>query len=103
MRDVHDNSTLEIDAIALTKKRGRPASSKAMSDAQRKRLQRMRDQHATTDAIGCEAEATTKALLMLLNKLNGKEINEHGLNSARRAWEEIGRRFNFVTVTNKEE
>jgi hypothetical protein len=67
-----------------------------MSDSERKRAQRTRDRRATIDAIGDEQNASLRALLALLARL---ETSEPARQSARRAWAEIGRRYGFVTIT----
>lgn len=67
-----------------------------MSDSERKRAQRARDRRAAIDAIGDEQNASLRALLALLARV---ETSEPARQSARRAWAEIGRRYEFVTIT----
>jgi hypothetical protein len=45
MKDAADNKTLELPALSetVTKKRGRPSTGKAQTDAERKAVQRLRD------------------------------------------------------------
>ena len=67
-----------------------------MSDSERKRAQRQRDSRAATDAIGDEENAPLKALLAILGRVDASEAARM---CAQRAWVEIGRRYEFVTIT----
>jgi hypothetical protein len=69
-----------------------------MSAAERKRAQRMRDNRATIDAIGDEPNAPLRALLVVLGRV---EASKPARLSAQRAWAEIGRRYDFVSVTEQ--
>jgi len=85
------------DTDVMVTKRGRPPKGeRPMTDSERKRAQRMRDRRATIDAIGDEQNASLRALLALLA---GVEKSEPARRSAERAWAEIGRRYDFVSVT----
>lgn len=78
-------------------KRGRPPNSDhPMSASERKRTQRTGDRLATIDAIGDEQNAPLRALLAILRRV---EASDAARNSARRAWIEIGRRYDFITIT----
>lgn len=78
-------------------KRGRPPKGeRPMTDSERKRAQRMRDNRAAIDAIGDEQNAPLRALLAILGRVEESEVARH---SAQRAWAEIGRRYKFVTIT----
>ena len=68
----------------------------ALTAAERKRAQRMRDSRAAIDAIGEEQNAPLRALLAVLGRV---EASEPARLSAERAWSEIGRRYGFVNVT----
>jgi hypothetical protein len=79
------------------KKRGRPPKGEQpMTYSERKRAQRTRDRRATIDAISDEKNASLRALLALLARVDPSEPPRQ---SARRAWAEIGRRYGFVTIT----
>ena len=67
-----------------------------MSDSERKRAQRARDRRAAIDAIGDERNAPLKALLAILGRVDASEAARM---CAQRAWVEIGRRYEFVTIT----
>jgi hypothetical protein len=55
------------DPLVTVPKRGRPPQgTRAMTDRERKRAQRMRDRRTVIDAIGNETDAPLKALLDLL-------------------------------------
>ncbi|WP_374683087.1 hypothetical protein [Accumulibacter sp.] len=69
-----------------------------MSDSERKRAQRVRDRRAAIDAIGDEQNASLRALLAILTRV---EASEPARLSAQRAWAEIGRRYGFVSVTEQ--
>lgn len=80
-------------------KRGRPPKGElAMSDRERKRAQRTRDRRAAIDAIGDEQNASLRALLAILARV---EKSGPARFSAQRAWAEIGRRYGFVSVTKQ--
>ena len=85
------------DSYMTVTKRGRPPKGeRPMSASERKSDQRIRDGRAVIDAIGDEQNAPLRALLSILGRVEGSEAARH---SAQRAWVEIGRRYNFVTVT----
>ena len=85
------------DSSVTVTKRGRPPKGeRPMTDSERKRAQRMRDKRASIDAIGDEENAPLHALLALLRRA---ETSEPARRSAERAWAEIGRRYEFVTIT----
>lgn len=85
------------DETVTVTKRGRPAKGeRPMTDSERKRAQRTRDRRAAIDAIGDEQNAPLHALLALLTRV---EKSEPARRSAERAWAEIGRRYDFVSVT----
>ncbi len=66
-----------------------------MSDSERKRAQRQRDKLAITHAIGDEQDAPLKALLAILGRVDASAAARL---CAQRAWAEIGRRYEFVTI-----
>ena len=83
---------------------GRKAlNEKPMTSAERKREQRRRENRATIEAIGCEESADAKTLLKLLELgLRDRHEESEGIangyrTTARRAWEEIGRRNGWIT------
>ena len=82
--------------VTVTKRGRPPIGEQALSAAERKRAQRMRDKRATIDAIGDEQNAPLRALLAVLGRV---EASEAARRSAQRAWAEIGRRYGFVNVT----
>lgn len=85
------------DEMGTVTKRGRPPKGEQpMSDSERKRDQRTRDRRAAIEAIGNEHDASLRALLAILGRVEESEAARH---SAQRAWVEIGRRYKFVTVT----
>ena len=85
------------DSDVTVTKRGRPPKGeRPMSVSERKRAQRTRDKRAAIDAIGDEQNASLRALLALLTRV---EKSEPARRSAQRAWAEIGRRYGFVSVT----
>lgn len=85
------------DNCVTVTKRGRPRKGeRPMTDSERKRAQRTRDRRAAIDAIGDEQNASLRALLALLARA---ETSEPAMQSACRAWTEIGRRYGFVTIT----
>jgi len=87
------------DKPATVPQRGRPRmGEQALSAAERKRAQRMRDNRAAIDAIGDEQNAPLRALLAILGRVEASESARH---SAQRAWAEIGRRYGFVSVTEQ--
>ena len=87
------------DSSATIAKRGRPPNGeRPMTAAERKRAQRMRDSRAAIDAIGDEQNAPLRVLLAILARV---EASEPARRSAQRAWAEIGRRYNFVSVTEQ--
>lgn len=64
-----------------------------LTPAERKHRQRQRERREVIEAIGCEEQAPTRALLALLAPLaTGREPDR----SAYRAWLEIGRRTGWV-------
>ncbi|MEF8728073.1 MAG: hypothetical protein V5B34_07650 [Accumulibacter sp.] len=69
-----------------------------MTAAERKRAQRMRDSRAITAGIGDEQNAPLKALLAILGRADASAAARL---CAERAWAEIGRRYNFVSVTEQ--
>ena len=83
-------------SVTVTKRGRPPKGEQPMSDSERKRAQRTRDRRATIDAIGDEQNASLRALLVLLARV---ETSDPARKSARRAWAEIGRRYGFVTIT----
>jgi len=97
-RDHHINDKDAMsDRVVTVTKRGRPPiGEQALSAAERKRAQRMRDSRAAIDAIGDEQNAPLRALLAVLGRV---EASEQARLSAQRAWAEIGRRYKFVTLT----
>jgi len=85
--------------IVTVTKRGRPAKGeRPMSDSERKRAQRVRDRRAAIEAIGDEQNASLRALLAILTRV---ETSEPARLSAQRAWAEFGRRYGFVSVTKQ--
>ena len=87
------------DSFVTVTKRGRPLKGeRPMSDSERKRAQRRRDKLAITDGIGDEANAPLKALLAILGRVDASEAARM---CAQRAWAEIGRRYEFVNVTEQ--
>lgn len=87
------------DSRVTVTKRGRPPKGdQAMTAAERKHAQRMRDIRAAIDAIGAEEKAPLRALLAVLARV---EASEPARRSAQRAWTEIGRRYGFVSVTEQ--
>jgi len=85
-------------SVTVTKRGRPPIGEQALSAAERKRAQRMRDSRAAIDAIGDEQNAPLRALLAVLGRV---EASEPARLSAQRAWAEIGRRYGFVTVTEQ--
>ena len=83
-------------SVTVTKRGRPPKGERPMSANERKRAQRMRDSRAAIDAIGDEQNAPLRALLAILGRVEESEAARH---SAQRAWVEIGRRYQFVTVT----
>ncbi|MER2515737.1 MAG: hypothetical protein ABTR92_04895 [Candidatus Accumulibacter phosphatis] len=69
-----------------------------MTAAERKRAQRARDKRAAINAIGDEQNAPLRVLLAVLGRI---EASEPARPSAQRAWAEIGRRYGFVSVTER--
>jgi hypothetical protein len=69
-----------------------------MTAAERKHAQRQRDSGAVTAAIGHEQNAPLKALLAILGRVDASEAARM---CAERAWAEIGRRYDFVSVTEQ--
>ncbi|MBK8114753.1 MAG: hypothetical protein IPK44_09590 [Candidatus Accumulibacter sp.] len=67
-----------------------------MTAAERKRAQRQRDSRAITDGIRDEQNAPLRALLAILGRVDASEAARM---CAQRAWAEIGRRYEFVTIT----
>ena len=85
------------DSSVTVTKRGRPPKGDLpMTAAERKRAQRQRDSRAATDAIGDEENAPLRALLAILGRVDASEAARM---CAQRAWVEIGRRYEFVTIT----
>ena len=84
------------EAMTVTKRGRPPKDEQAMSDSERKRAQRARDRRAAIDAIGDERNAPLKALLAILGRVDASEAARM---CAQRAWVEIGRRYEFVTIT----
>ena len=70
----------------------------ALTAAERKRAQRTRDNRAAIDAIGDEQNAPLRALLAILERVDASDAARM---CAQRAWAEIGRRYGFVSVTEK--
>ena len=88
-----------IDEEVTVTKRGRPPKGdKPMTAGERKHAQRTRDRRAAIDAIGDEQNASLRALLAILARV---EKSEPARLSAQRAWAEIGRRYGFVSVTKQ--
>ncbi|MBO3703047.1 MAG: hypothetical protein J5W83_10985 [Candidatus Accumulibacter sp.] len=87
------------DSSVTVTKRGRPLKGdQPMTAAERKRAQRQRDSRAITDGIGDEQNAPLRALLAILGRV---EASKAARLCAQRAWAEIGRRYGFVSVTEK--
>ena len=87
------------DSSVTVTKRGRPLKGeRPMSNSERKRAQRQRDSRAITNGIGDEENAPLKALLAILGCVDASEAARL---CARRAWAEIGRRYEFVNVTEQ--
>jgi len=87
------------DSSATIANRGRPPKGdQPMTPAERKRAQRMRDNRAAMNAIGDEQNAPLRALLAVLGRV---EASEPARLAAQRAWAEIGRRYDFVSVTEQ--
>ncbi len=83
-------------SLTVTKRGRPPKGEQPMSDSERKRDQRTRDRRAAIEAIGNEHDAPLRALLAILGRVEESEAARH---SAQRAWVEIGRRYQFVTIT----
>jgi hypothetical protein len=87
------------DSFVTVTKRGRPLKGdQAMTAAERKHAQRQRDGCAVTAAIGHEQNAPLRALLAILGRVDASAAARL---CAERAWAEIGRRYNFVSVTEQ--
>jgi hypothetical protein len=87
------------DSSVTVTKRGRPLKGdQPMTAAERKRAQRQRDSRAITAGIGDEQNAPLRALLAILGRV---EASKAARLCAQRAWAEIGRRYGFVSVTEK--
>jgi hypothetical protein len=85
------------DSSVTVTKRGRPPKGdQPMTAAERKRAQRQRDSRAITDGIRDEQNAPLRALLAILGRVDASEAARM---CAQRAWAEIGRRYEFVTIT----
>ena len=87
------------DSSVTVTQRGRPPKGdQPMTAAERKRAQRQRDSRAITDGIGNEQNAPLRALLAILGRVDASDAARL---CAQRAWAEIGRRYGFVSVTEK--
>jgi hypothetical protein len=87
------------DSPVTVTKRGRPPKGdQPMTAAERKHAQRQRDSRAITDGIGNEQNAPLKALLAILGRVDASNAARL---CAERAWSEIGRRYDFVSVTEQ--
>ena len=87
------------DSFVTVTKRGRPLKGeRPMSNSERKRAQRQRDKLAITDGIGDEQNAPLRALLAILGRVDASDAARL---CAQGAWSEIGRRYGFVSVTEK--
>jgi hypothetical protein len=87
------------DSSVTVTKRGRPPKGdQPMTAAERKHAQRQRDSRAITDGIGDEQNAPLRALLAILGRVDASEAARL---CAERAWAEIGRRYDFVSVTEQ--
>jgi hypothetical protein len=87
------------DSPVTVTKRGRPLiGEQPMTPAERKQAQRQRDSRAITDGIGDEQNAPLKALLAILGRVDASNAARL---CAQRAWAEIGRRYDFVSVTEQ--
>ena len=87
------------DSSVTVTKRGRPPKGdQPMTAAERKHAQRQRDSRAITDGIGDEENAPLRALLAILGRVDASDAARL---CAQRAWAEIGRRYGFVSVTEK--
>ena len=84
------------NSVTVTKRGRPPKGERPMTDSERKCAQRMRDSRAAIDAFGDEPRAPLRPLLALLGRVEESEAARH---SAQRAWAEIGRRYQFVTIT----
>lgn len=81
------------------RKRGRPpGQTKPKSSTERNRAMRRRRINEETEAVGHEAEATTRALVAVLARTLPQADAGSGpaRNSARRAWEALGVRYGFM-------
>jgi hypothetical protein len=87
------------DSSVTVTKRGRPPKGdQPMTAAERKHAQRQRDSRAITDGIGDEQNAPLRALLAILGRVDASNAARL---CAQRAWAEIGRRYDFVSVTEQ--
>ncbi|MEF8735354.1 MAG: hypothetical protein V5B35_01700 [Candidatus Accumulibacter necessarius] len=84
--------------VTVTKRGRPPKGDQPMTSAERKHAQRQRDKQAITDGIGDEQNAPLRALLAILGRVDASAAARL---CARRAWAEIGRRYGFVSVTEK--
>jgi hypothetical protein len=81
------------------RKRGRPpGQTPPKSSTERTRALRRRRISEETEAVGFESEATTRALLAVLARTlpQADAGSDPARNSARRAWDELGRRYGFA-------
>jgi hypothetical protein len=84
--------------VTVTKKGRPPKGDQPMTPAERKHAQRQRDSRAITDGIGDEQNAPLRALLAILGRVDASNAARL---CAQRAWAEIGRRYDFVSVTEQ--
>jgi len=84
--------------VTVTKRGRPPKGDQPMTAAERKRAQRQRDNRAITDGIGDEQNAPLRALLAILGRVDASDAARL---CAQRAWSEIGRRYDFVSVTEQ--
>lgn len=92
MKDAADNMTAEL--IPMPKKRGRPATGKAMTAAERKRAQRARDRR--TD-VGLIVDAPNK----VPNRVLINEVTQGDDYVAFLAWLEVGERKGWITSQDR--
>ena len=92
MKDAADNMTAEL--IPMPKKRGRPATGKAMTAAERKRAQRARDRRTDVRLI---VDAPNK----VPNRVLINEVTQGDDYVAFLAWLEVGERKGWITSQDR--
>lgn len=92
-----DNQTLELPD--LPKRRGRPSTGFAKSNATRQALHQAKKRVEVTDAIGNESTASSSALLLLLAHSvksvdKSRDLESPAAHSLRRVLAELNNRYN---------